>query len=96
MGVGVHRLVYAGVAPEERSLARVVSELGKSRALIERWSANWSWLERARIWDGYQELRRLEKRIEEKQRMDDEHLKIVRGARDKVIQAYEEIMRMPI
>jgi hypothetical protein len=57
-----------------------VSELGKSRALIERWSSKWSWTDRTRDWDTFQEMCRLEARIEEKQQMDERHLKIIRAA----------------
>lgn len=35
----------------KRSLAAVGQELGKSTALIERWSARWSWVDRAAAWD---------------------------------------------
>src|SRR5436190_2076892 len=38
--------VYLGLGPE-RSLAAVGQQLGKSMALLERWSARWRWLERA-------------------------------------------------
>jgi hypothetical protein len=38
--------IYLGLGPE-RSLAAVGQTLGKSMALLERWSARWHWLERA-------------------------------------------------
>jgi hypothetical protein len=43
-----------------RGLARVVSESGRSKPLIERWSARWAWRERARMWDVHkqEEIRR--------------------------------------
>ena len=47
-------VTYRNLDPRERSLSRVVSEWGKSRGLIERWSSQWSWVERAREWDNYQ------------------------------------------
>jgi hypothetical protein len=80
-------VVYRNTEPNERSLQRVVSELAKSRTLISRWSAKWSWVERAQAWDDYQEMRRLEKRIEAKQRMDEKHLRIIRDACSKAIEA---------
>jgi hypothetical protein len=80
-------VVYRNLEPKERSLSRVVSELGKSIPLIKRWSSRWSWVERARECDNYQEMRRLEKRIEEKQKMDEDHLKIIRAERNKAVEA---------
>ena len=38
--------VYLNLGPE-RSLAAVGQKLGKSIALLERWSARWRWSERA-------------------------------------------------
>ncbi len=35
----------------KRSLAGVGQQLGKSTALMERWSARWSWVDRAAVWD---------------------------------------------
>ena len=84
-------VVYRNLEPKERSLARVGSELVKSRTLLSRWSAQWNWVERAREWDHYQELKRLERRIEEKQKMDETHLKIVRGMRNKIIEALSKM-----
>ncbi len=38
-----------------RGYAGVVSELGKSKTLIDRWGSKWFWRERARAWDRHQE-----------------------------------------
>ena len=80
-------VVYRNLDAKERSLQRVGSELVKSRQLLSRWSAKWSWVERAQAWDNHQEIKRLEARIEEKQKMDEQHLKIVRAMRSKIIDA---------
>jgi hypothetical protein len=84
-------VTYRNLEPKERSLQRVGSELGKSRGLIERWSSRWDWVERVREWDTYLQMRLLEKRIEERQRMDEEHLKIIRAARSKAIKALADM-----
>jgi hypothetical protein len=84
-------VVYRNPEPQERSQAGVASECTKSVSLIRRWSSQWSWLERAREWDAHQEMRRLEARIEEKQRMDEEHLKIIRAMRSKALQALAQM-----
>ena len=84
-------VTYRNLDSKERSLARVGSELVKSRTPISRWSAHRSWIERARAWDDYQERRRLKKRIEEKQKMEEEHLEIIRSARSKAIEALTQM-----
>lgn len=38
-----------------RGTARVVSELGKSKTLIHRWSSRWFWRDRTRAWDRHLE-----------------------------------------
>lgn len=53
----------------ERSLAKVGTQLGKSTALMERWSAKYDWVKRAAAWDDEQE--RLEREAKEKQRLKD-------------------------
>ena len=56
-----------------RSSARVGKQLGKSAALMERWSVEWSWVKRAAVWDEEQDrLLRLAQR-EEVLRMNREH-----------------------
>jgi hypothetical protein len=84
-------VVYRNLDPMERSLQRVVSECNKSISLIGRWSARWSWVERAQARDDFQELRRLEARIQEKQRMDEQHLKIIRAMRSKALEALAQM-----
>jgi hypothetical protein len=84
-------VIYRNTEPKERSLQRVASELAKSIPLVKRWSSRWDWVERVREWDDYQEMRRLEKLIEEKQKMDEEHLRIIRAARSKAIKALADI-----
>lgn len=43
---------------DERSTAKVAQELGKSKALIQRWSSQWNWVERAAQYDAEQLRRR--------------------------------------
>ncbi len=45
---------YRDMGPT-RSLTRVGQELGKSRALMARWSSRWRWVERAESWDDQQD-----------------------------------------
>jgi hypothetical protein len=83
--------VYKNLRSTERSLPRVSSECTKSVSLIRRWSARWNWGERAQEWDEEVEIRELDARIESKKRMDDEHLKIVRTARNKAVQRLKDM-----
>jgi hypothetical protein len=82
---------YRTLEPGERSLAKVGSELVKSTTLLSRWSARWQWVERAREWDAHLDRCRLEHRIEVKKRLDEEHLKIIWGARIKAIEALAQM-----
>jgi hypothetical protein len=84
-------VIYRNLELKERSLQKVGAELGKSRCLIERWSSRWGWVERAAEWDDYQEMRRLETRIQERQKMDEAHLRAIRAARSKAIRALVEM-----
>ena len=42
--------LYFAMGPE-RSLAKVAQELNKPLSLINRWSARWAWVDRARAFD---------------------------------------------
>ena len=46
-----HRHLRARDMGAERSLAKVAQKLGKSKALMERWSVRWQWGQRAEAWD---------------------------------------------
>ena len=83
-------VTYRNMEPNERSLQRVVSELNKSKTLLGRWSSKFDWVERAALWDDYQEMKRLEARIEEKRRMDERHLRIINAALQKVVAAVQK------
>ena len=50
--------LYRDMGPD-RSITKVARQYGKSRSLIERWSAKWRWVGRCRAWDAEQDrLRR--------------------------------------
>lgn len=58
----------------ERGIRKVVAVLGKSRALLERWSSRWGWVERCRQWDS--EIDRLSriKKLKEIEKMRQTHI----------------------
>src|SRR5262245_44078808 len=43
-----------------RSLAKVARKIGKSTALLERWSRRWAWVRQATAWDDTCDARRLD------------------------------------
>src|SRR5215217_2986484 len=81
---------YKNLDPSERSISRVVSDLGKSRSTIGGWSSRWNWVERAEEWDEEENRRLSLARIEAKKKMDAEHLRIVRSGRNKAVRALAE------
>lgn len=75
----------------ERSLAKVAQELGKSKALMERWSVRWQWGQRAEAWDA--EFDRMVRRALEKGiiRMRRQHVDIAQAMLMKALEALELI-----
>jgi len=84
-------VAFKNIEPAFRSQVRVASDLGKSRQQIQRWASEWDWDERASAYDEEQEDKLLASRIEQKKKMDEEHLRIVRGARNKAVQALKQL-----
>lgn len=50
--------VYRDQAPSQRSLSRVAQSLGKSKALMDRWSSQNRWVLRAAAWDNEMDRQR--------------------------------------
>lgn len=75
----------------ERSLAKVAQKLGKSKALMERWSVRWQWVMRADLWDD--EMDRLSRRELEKgiTGMRRNHVNIAKAMLVKALQALQRI-----
>ncbi len=75
----------------ERSLAKVAQKLGKSKALMERWSSHWHWGVRADAWDDEVDRRsckELQKGITE---MRKNHAGIAKAMLVKSLQALQRI-----
>lgn len=76
---------------EKRSLAKVAKELGKSNALIERWSQKHNWVERVAAWDDEKDkLVRIEL-TKEIGKMRARHVQLAKGMLFKAAQALEKI-----
>lgn len=75
----------------ERSLAKVAQKLGKSKALMERWSRRWQWGVRAEAWDDEMDCltcRELQKGVAE---MRKNHVGIAKAMLVKALQALQKI-----
>ncbi len=84
-------VTYRDIEPSLRSLSRVASELDKGISLIKRWSSRWNWVKRAQEWDAEEDKRLRLSRIEQKRKMDEEHLRIARSGRNKAVQALAKV-----
>lgn len=75
----------------ERSLAKVAQKVGKSKALMERWSRRWQWVIRADAWDDEvdrQSRKELQKGITE---MRKNHVGIAKAMLVKALQALQKM-----
>jgi hypothetical protein len=53
--------IYRDLGPDQRSLNRVRSEIGKAYSNVSEWSGRWEWVKRCRAWDAFvDEQKRLE------------------------------------
>ena len=76
---------------DERSTAKVAQQLGKSKALMDRWSSAWHWVQRSRDYD--QELRRKEfadKKAEIK-KMQERQMRTAQLLQKKAIEALDTL-----
>jgi hypothetical protein len=82
--------IYRDMGPE-RSLRKVADQLGKSRALIERWSRLWKWVERTREYDNDLEKKAHAKAVKAVQDMTDRHIKIAMQLQAKALNALQQL-----
>lgn len=75
----------------ERGLRKVGQELGKSRALIERWSATYKWVDRAAAYDSDVQKRARANTIKKARKMNDRHVNIALQMQEKALQALEQM-----
>ncbi|MFC1705778.1 hypothetical protein ACFL59_03025 [Planctomycetota bacterium] len=78
-------LVYRDMGPG-RSLAKVAQELGKSKALMDRWSARWRWVSRVAEWDAHQQRLLRDEQEAARRRMARRHARIAVSFQRKVAQ----------
>jgi hypothetical protein len=68
-----------------RSTRRVAQELGKSKALVQRWSSRWRWQERIHAWEDEQDRRR-ESDLRAVEEMARRHATIACAAQERVVE----------
>ena len=83
--------IYRDLGLGIRSVAKVGQQLGKSKTLIERWSSQWNWVNRCRVYD--QELDRMirERHMSELYAARDRHALLASEVQEKVLQRLESM-----
>lgn len=71
---------------KKRSLAKVSNELGKSKALMDRWSSRDRWVERVQAYDDHMDRLELEQRDTDIKDMLERHSKVSMLFQQKVIE----------
>lgn len=80
--------------PTSRSLSKVGQRLGKSTALMARWSTAHEWVERCREYDNEIQREELEARKVAVKKMQQEHIRLARKMTEKAKKALEELSIM--
>lgn len=76
---------------DERSLRAVGQRLGKSRALIERWSRTYQWVERVASYDADVQRKSHAKAVDKRRKMVDRHISIALKMQEKALKALEQM-----
>ena len=81
---------YRDMGPK-RSHAKVSAKLGKSTALLNRWSRRWKWVERVSAWDRELDKKNREAQIEAIKEMSERHTKEAMMFQQKVLERLREL-----
>lgn len=76
---------------QERTITAVVKQLGKSRALIDRWRSRWEWKERVRLYDNDLEKEARAKAVKDRKKMTERHIGIAMQLQKKALAALTEM-----
>lgn len=82
--------MYRDMGPG-RTISAVVTQLGKSRCLIDRWRVNWNWHERVRQYDAEIEKEARAKAVKARKDMIVRHIDIAVKLQDKALAALEKL-----
>jgi len=66
-------VVYRGLPPSERSVEKAGKVLGKSTGTLDRWTAKYGWVRRARAWDDEQDAATRNAELESRRKMGKRH-----------------------
>lgn len=75
----------------DRSLAKVAQQLGKSKALIERWSARDAWVLRVEQWECEQDRLHRQRLIAHRRETDLRQLRIANAMQAKIVQRLADL-----
>ena len=83
--------IYRDMGPD-RSLAKVGQKLGKSAALMERWSAQHEWVKRVAAWDVEQDRIARQEQLKEIKKMRNRHAGMAKAL---IVKAGRALNRIP-
>mgnify|MGYP001583717934 CR=1 FL=1 len=83
--------LYRDMDPDARSTVKVGQQTSKNLRLIHRWSARWSWVDRAEAYDDHMD--RLHRKQQEKERLDmlRRHAGVALAFMGKAVEGLKEI-----
>jgi|GEM_PF-1232328 len=84
-------VLYRDMEPGERSQRKVAEALGKSGALVSRWSSTHRWVDRAASWDVEQDRKWRADMSRRRRRATERHLGIAQVAQQKITQRLLDI-----
>lgn len=76
----------------DRSLSKVARKLSKSKALLQRWSSAYGWVERIKAWDAEQDRAARQAQLDEIKKMRKRHADI---ATAMIVKAAKALQRIP-
>lgn len=87
--------IYRDLGPG-RSMSQVAKQLGKSQALMERWSTTYDWVKRATAWDAEQDRIARQAQVDEIIKMRKRHAKLACDMLTKAAEALEVLPKSEI
>jgi hypothetical protein len=86
---------YRDTAPSKRSTRGLAVDLGKSYAIVARWSRTWGWGARSAAYDAHLDRRRVQERLEKARDLDETHLATGEFLRQKGVELIRNMEMSP-